>query len=161
MRTKRIAVCVAYSTPVDRRQRYVHLNGFYARWLILFQTRTNMHSWIRYQCSSESVLPCLSVTLSNIIGYLSYFIQPILYYRYCRPTMWWSSNKYTDIKSRNMIQAQISIASRWLQNILRICVHSITFRRPHFYLLHLCSLSYICVTSLTHCDIWLQIKPNL
>jgi len=45
------------------------------------------------------------------------------------------------------------------------CKHSaylqIMFRRPHFNLSHFRLLPYTCVTSLSNCEISLQIKPNV
>jgi len=64
------------------------------------------------------------------------------------------------ITSRNRIRAQISTPSRRLKYSADLHPH-ITFRRLHFYLWHLRLLPYICVTSISNCDIWLQIKPNL
>jgi len=53
MQTKRVAIYVANSTRVpylNVTQRYVHFNGFHARWLILFKirihVRNNMHYWM-------------------------------------------------------------------------------------------------------------------
>jgi len=47
MQTKRITVHVANSTPVLRRQRYVNLNGFHARRLILFKIRIHVRNNMR------------------------------------------------------------------------------------------------------------------
>jgi len=104
------------------------------------------------------VIPCLSVTLSNIISFLIYaaaFVSSMHIPRADRVIS--TENKI----SGNRIRAQIFTASRQLQNILRLCVRNITFRRPHVYISHIRSLPYICVISLSNCEICLQIKSNL
>jgi len=100
------------STPVLRRQRYmyVHLNGFHARPLISFKIRIHIRNNMRYLIRlyishrPQWVLPCLSVTLSNIISLLIYpaaFVSLMLYHVL-------SHKLYENIISRNMIRAQIS-----------------------------------------------------
>jgi len=92
MQTKRIAVYVAnstcqHSTPVLRRRKYMHLNRFHARRLLLFRIRSKsvtkcaIGSVISFR--PQWVLPCSSVTLSNIISLLIYpaaFVSSMLYH---------------------------------------------------------------------------------
>jgi len=79
----------------------------------------------------QRALPCLNVTLSNIISTLIYPAAFCIINVIPRADRVISTE---NIISRNKIGAQISTASLWLLNILRICVCNITYRHPHFYL---------------------------
>jgi len=82
--------CLGYvvnSTRLPYLDVSVHLNGFHARWLILYK----IHIYTVTICAVVSVisprpqcgLPCLSVTLSNIISLLIYpaaFVSSMLYH---------------------------------------------------------------------------------
>jgi len=127
MQTKRISVYVAnstcqHSTPVLRHRKYMHFNRLHARRLILFRIRLKSVT----TCAIGSVisprpqwvLPCLSVTLSNIISLN-------LPSRFCIidviPRADWVIITENIIR-RLRIRAKISTASRRLQNIMWICV---------------------------------------
>jgi len=164
MQTKGIAVYVANST----RLPYLHVSAtcisvdstpdgcFYSRSASTSVTTCIIGSVINPHL--QSVLPCLSVTLFNIISLLIYpaaFVSSMLYHVLKTRVILISSE---NMISRNRMRAHISTVSRRLQNSLQICI-----RHLHFYLhvSHIHSLPYICVTNLSNCDFWLQTKPNL
>jgi len=159
MQTKTVAVYVANSTRLlylDVRGTCISVDStpdgwFYSTFASTFvTTRTiGIGSVIRHR--PQWILPCLNVTLSNIIPLLIYravFVSPMLYHVL----------SHLEIKSEHKYPLLVG-GSVSPVNILRICKS--TFRRPNFYLLHVRSLPYIYVTRPTNCKIWFQIKPNL
>jgi len=117
----------------------MHLNGFHARWQILFKihihVRNNMNYWIRISPRLQWVLPCVSVTLSTIISlvgliYPAAFVSSMLYHELSEMVETGPEHKYP-----------ASVGGSWKHSAdLQISVPSsaLLFITRSFVAIHLC-----------------------